>query len=357
MQVRNICFIGRYHLRLHQFWKTIVPYKMERARRGEVEGFLSQHRLQRTRRLDRADVVFARNCPEWTTDRDLTTLRRWINRVDDGSRLIVNPHHSFHQADSKDRAFHTWAQAGLACPQCWELETDPERPDACLEQVCALRESEPRILLRTNNEAASHGLYVVDRDTPTDQVREFLRDLSQRVHTLKRTRRDTRAIAVEYIDARDDEGFAVLARVFVVLGRIVGYFASVSNELQFRVATMTSQCFERWVEANRELRRIVEDPECSAEIVRAVTALGNNVGAVEFLVRDGKPVFLEVNPMWSGVPRRFSFGNEEFEQMVENTEDYWAKEVPNIAENLDVVNFYRRIYDHIADYYETHVAA
>ena len=78
-------------------------------------------------------------------------------------------------------------------------------------------------------------------------------------------------------------------------------------------------------------------------LVLAVAAVGNNTGAVHFLLRDGAPILLEVNPIWGAGPRRYSFGNAGFERLVEQTENFWSKELPNIAYNLDVVRFYREM--------------
>ena len=57
-----------------------------------------------------------------------------------------------------------------------------------------------------------------------------------------------------------------------------------------------------------------------------------------------------MNPLWGAVPRRYSFGNADFERLVEQTEDFWSKELPNVAYDLDVVRFYREMYDYIAEY-------
>ena len=84
-------------------------------------------------------------------------------------------------------------------------------------------------------------------------------------------------------------------------------------------------------------------------MVRSVSTLGHNIGAVDFLLRDDVPVLLEVNPIWGSVPGPYAFGNASFERRVEETESFWTRALPNIVENLDVVAFYRRLYELIAD--------
>lgn len=346
MQSKKICFIGRHNFPRH-CWRNIV-YRLERARPGELEGFRQQTSLRAIRAIANADVVYARNCPEKTDDRGLARLQRMITRVDDGSRLIVNPQDCFLNADSKDRAFSGWSGAGLLCPRHWVLPIDSDPRDV-VDQVRELLQAESRILLRTNNETRSLGLYVVDRDTAADRIVEAVHDLKHRVDRLRRTRSDTRAIAVQYADTRDADGLAILARAFVLFDRIIGYFAVVSDKLQFRVSSMGPELFDRFVAANQRLREIIEDPQRSSEITRSVSCLGNNIGAVEFLIRaDGRPLFLETNPLWGGVPGPYAFGNDEFTKLMQQTEDFWSTELPNIADNLNVVPFYRDMYESIA---------
>ena len=343
MRKQSIWFVGRYDLPPHRWKRAFRP--LERARRGEREGFARQRRLTRTRTPVEADIVFVRNNPEKTTDAALALLQQKIHRVDDGTRLIINPQRDFQTVDSKDRAFSAWTNAGITCPRHWVV-----RPDS-LEWLLALIQTEGRLLLRTNNEATSHGLRIVDRDMSPERVERVLRGLQLRESMHRLRRRDTRIIAVEYIDARDRDGYATLGRAFVLLDRIIGYFASVSDKLEFRVKDMVPEVLERFFVANAQLRKSIAG-SVGEEIVRSVSSLGNNIGAVDFLVQDGQPVFLEVNPIWGEVPGPYAFGNKDFQQLMQKTESRWSKELPNIVENLDVVSFYTNMYDYIGQYAE-----
>jgi biotin carboxylase len=319
-----------------------------------MDGLRGEPRLKRTLIPGRSDIIFARNWPEGTTDTDLAAITRLIERYDDGRRLVTNPQSSFLLADSKDRSYDAWSRAGLQCPRHWVLETDPEDPadPGCVEQALALLETHPRILLRTNNEWEGRNMHFVDRETPADRVREILLQLKEHVAWWRRKRGDMRILVVEYVDTRDAEGYGILARAYVVLDHVFNYHVVVGDGMNIHMRDMTPECYERWLEANREVRRMLADPAISAEIVRAVTSLGNNIGGLDFLVREGKPVFLELNPMWGGTHGGYDFGNEDLRHLLEKTEDRWSKELPNVVENLDVVEFYRRMYTYIADYAE-----
>jgi hypothetical protein len=356
VQTHKIFFTGRR--KSLSFWRKKF-YRIEQTRAGELEGFRAEPRLKRTLIPGRSDIIFARNWPEGTTDTQLAEIVRRIERYDDGRRLIINPQSSFHLADSKDRSFDAWSRAGLECPAHWVLETDPDDPDdlACVEQALALLETHPRILLRTNNEWESRGLYFVERGTTPDRVREILLQLKERVARWGKARSDMRILAVAYVDTRDSEGYGSVFRAYVLLDHVFGYRAMVSKQLDFHLFDMAPDCFERWVEANRELTNMIEDPAFSSKLVRAVTALGNNIGALDFLVRDGEPVFLELNPMWAGFHGPYDMGNEGFQRLLEKTEDRWSKELPNVVELLDVVDFYRRMYAYIADHAERRLQA
>ena len=317
-----------------------------------MDGLRGEPRLRRTLIPGRSDIIFARNRPERTTDSDLAAITRLIERYDDGRRLVINPQSSFLLADSKDRSYDAWSRAGLQCPRHWVLETDPDDPAdlGCVERALALLESHPRILLRTNNEWGGRSTHFVDRETPTDRVREILLQLKKHLTRWRHTRSDTRILAVEYVDTRDAGGYAILTRAYVVLDHVFNYHVVVSDRMNIHMHDMTPECYERWLEANREVRRMFADPAISTEIMRAVTSLGNNIGGLDFLMREGKPVFLELNPVWGGVKGPYDFGNEDFQRLLEKTEDSWSRELPNVVENLDVVEFYRRMYAYIADY-------
>ena len=343
-RARKIFFIGRKHgLR---FWK--VGLKLETKRTGEVAAFRRQRKLRRTLIPGRADIIFARNRPESTTDDQLAALNSFIDRYDDGTRLIVNPLRNFQNADSKDRAFSIWNDAEIPCPRHWVIETDLSDPEdlACVDFVLALRDAESRILLRTNNESAYQGLHVIDGETSPDRIRSVVRDLKAHAARLRPIRRDTKLICVKYIDTRDPEGYATLARAFVVLDRVFCYYALVSKRDFFRAGDMVPDVYDRWLAANVQLRSLMQDSAVASRFVQAVASLGNNIGAVDFLVQDGAPVLLEMNPLWGQI----SFGNNDLVNRITATQDSWSGDLPNIAEFLDYVSFYRRMYESIADY-------
>ncbi|MCZ6786530.1 MAG: hypothetical protein O7E54_05130, partial [Planctomycetota bacterium] len=258
------------------------------------------------------------------------------------------PLRNFQNADSKDRAFSIWTDAGIPCPRHWVIETDPDDPEdlACVDQVLALRDAESRILLRTNNESAYQGLHVIDGDASPDRIRSVVRDLKAHAARLRPIRRDTKLLGVKYIDTRGPEGYATLSRAFVVLDRVFCYYALVSKRDFFRAGDMVPDVYERWLAANRQLRAMIEAPEVASLFVQAVATLGNNIGAVDFLVRDGAPVLLEMNPLWGQI----SFGNRELADRITATRASWSEDLPNIAEFLDYVPFYGRMYEYIADY-------
>lgn len=338
MDTCQIFFVGLSQGR--RLWRN-RPHRLEKHRWGELEGLRAQPRTRRTYRPQKAHVIFARNMPERTSDRQLEELQAFIEPWNKGSRLEVNPLGVFHTVDSKDRAFEAWTRAGLPCPRCWPLDS--------AAQVLSLLETHPRLVLRTNNETQSLGMHIVDRDTSAGELSQIVNSVKTRAAQKRDVRRDTRAIAVEYVDVRDSDGYATLARVFVLFDRIIGYFAVVSDEPVFRVTYQRVETYDRWIEANHALRDLVEDPVRESAIVQAVSSLGTNIGAVDLLLQEGSPVFLEVNPLWGSVPGPYAFGDETFKALLRERESHWSAELPNITENLDVVGFYRRMYGLIAD--------
>ncbi len=338
MEPCRIFFFGLSQGR--RLWRN-RPHRLEKHRRGELEGLRAQPRARRTYRPDKAQVIFARNMPERTSDRQLDELQAFVDPWSNGTHLQINPLDAFHTVDSKDRAFQAWSEAGLPCPRHWQLHS--------VGQVSSLLEAHPRLVLRTNNETQSLGMHVVDRDTSASELTQIVHSLGMRAALMQSRRRDTRAIAVEYIDPRDADGYATLARVFALFDKIIGYFAVVSDEPIFRVTYQRVETYDRWIAANQALRDLVEDPRRGSAIVKAVSSLGTNIGAVDLLLEEGSPIFLEVNPLWGSVPGPYAFGDEDFKAQLREREPHWSRELPNITDNLDVVGFYQRMYGLIAD--------
>ena len=115
--------------------------------------------LERTHFINNADILFFRNRGATTTDKVASSL---LKRVDE-KKLIINDVRSFLNYDSKDRAFKIWNENKLQCPDYISFSLDRINADTnIIEKIYKFYDRYNKILLRTNNETGSEGLYVIN---------------------------------------------------------------------------------------------------------------------------------------------------------------------------------------------------
>ena len=112
---------------------------------------------------------------------------------------------------------------------------------------------------------------------------------------------------------------------------------------------MSKTEINRFIEKNYEFSILL--PKIKNKIIKSVKVLGNNIGAVEFLLVDNKPFFIELNPMWGGHAARNGFGDFEMMKYLLKNQDSLIKKIPNIYKWLDYKSFYKGMYSEIRDYY------
>jgi hypothetical protein len=104
-----------------------------------------------------------------------------------------------------------------------------------------------------------------------------------------------------------------------------------------------------FVSANKEFQDIL--PTIKEDLIKAVKVLGCNIGALEFFIIDGRPCFLELNPIWGGHASRGGFGDKEMMEYLDSNKDKLIAEIPNIYRWLDYKSYYTKMYSIIRDYY------
>ena len=87
------------------------------------------------------------------------------------------------------------------------------------------------------------------------------------------------------------------------------------------------------------------------KILPTAEALGCNIGAVEFLLKNTEPVFIEFNPMWGGNASKLGFGSEDLRNYLENNRDSLENRIPNIYQFTDYKHYYKSLYEGIHNYY------
>ena len=331
----RIYFIGLYQgFRKKKFHDH---YRIERRRRHESEAAVLTGGLRQTFNISEADVIFCRNIPERTTDQDVERIESRIATYRD-SRLIVNDIKSFYASDLKDESYTLWKKAGLLVPNHIVLSD----PKLARSQLDAFKKSYARIILRTNNESGGDGLVILEPNADEKLITATLENLFARVESARKNRKHSRVMAVEFIETTTRSGFSEAYRAHVVLDRVLSFYGVGAQKPEIHYRDASPDDYDYFVDLNLKLHAFMDDPLFRKQIIDGVSILGNNLGAIDFLIKDGQPVFLELNPLWGATLQRSGFG-----PLQPAIRRHWKDvqtRLPGLAEFLKSRQFYRKMY-------------
>ena len=111
---------------------------------------------------------------------------------------------------------------------------------------------------------------------------------------------------------------------------------------------MSKNNLNRFIEINESLCNRI--PDLKETLLRSAKSLGCNLGAVEFFLHDGKPIFIELNPMWGGHASIHGFGNEKMRTYLIENRKILEKRIPNIYNFMDRRAYYKKLYEFIHDH-------
>ena len=315
---------------------------MTNKRKFEEHAFSNLKGIKRTHFISNADILFFRNRGATTTDRMLGSLS---NRVND-NKFIINDIRSFQNYDSKDKSFSIWIDNNLKCPNYISFTLDEIETSDTINKIKEFQKKYGKILIRTNNETGSKGLFVLEE---SDGINKILSILKSRVASLIQERKDTKIICVEYINPKHDDNLHRLYRVHILFDKVLSYYVTTSTRNEFHNADMKLNDLDTFISANIEFQNIL--PTIRDDLIKAVKVLGCNIGALEFFLVDGRPCFLELNPIWGGHASREGFGDKEMMNYLELNKNTLIKDIPKIYTWLDYRSYYTKMYSIIRDYY------
>mgnify|MGYP001234048019 CR=1 FL=1 len=344
MKRSKIYFIGRKQGFGKRRWRLS---HLENRRHKESEGLQeASHCIIQTRFISQADSIWVRVRPEFTTDKEVIRINQRLETYRK-EKTIINDTSSFYNYDSKDRTFGIWEKENIPCPEFLPISLIDAGNDidSTIARIKEFIDEHGKAFLRTNNETAANGIALLERDTPMQEVNEKLKILINRCKDFLQQRKDTRIVLVQFINPKTDQSFNDIYRVHLLLGKVISYYVVTANLDVFHNCDMDLNSLNRFIELNTSISEVVEKHK--ETILRASEVLGCNLGAIEFFIRDGKPIFLEFNPMWGGQASKIGFGNSKFQSyLVENKKDL-SEKIPNVYSFLNYKNYYRDLFKNI----------
>ena len=344
MKPSNIFFIGRKQgVGLRRFRLS----HLENRRPEESEGLRRANlSIRQVRFLRNADVIWVRVRPEFTTDKERRRIKQRL-RPFRGQIPIINDIVVFDQYDCKDITFSIWKEHGIDCPDfiSFDIFQDTYNRADTVEQILKFLHKYEKIVLRTNNETAAKGMYILNSNVIEKDINTIVDDLENRCRMFFPKRSGTRLIAVEFINSQDSAGYIDLYRAHILMGQIISYYAVTSKQDIFHNVDMEEQCMERFIKLNEDLNDKIES--LNDQILQASNVLECNLGAIEFFLVDNKPIFIEFNPMWGGHASMIGFGNTIVQNYLETNKKELEERIPNIYAWLNYPNYYKELFEKI----------
>tara|TARA_B110000438_G_scaffold95958_1_gene95145 strand:+ start:1274 stop:2347 length:1074 start_codon:yes stop_codon:yes gene_type:complete len=320
---------------------------LENRRKLESEGLRDAYqKIKQVRSINNADVIWVRVRPEHTTDHQRQVIEKRIkNRRK--KIPIINDICIFDNYDCKDISFDLWKKNDIKCPD--HLTIVPESVqkyfNETIQDISFFIRKNKKIFLRTNNETASNGMFILDTSSTEKEIEETLSILINRCKSFFLTRRATRIIAVKFISPVQENNYQDLYRVHILFGKILSFYAVTSKRDIFHNVDMDHNDIDRFIQLNEHLCN--EMPNLKDTVIKSAESLGCNLGAVEFFLLDGQPLFIELNPMWGGHASMHGFGDKRMQTYLISNRNSLEKRIPNIYQFMDRKDYYKNLYEQI----------
>lgn len=320
---------------------------LENRRRYEVHGLrdASQSIIQ-TRWIKNADVIWVRVRPEHTTDRQRHLIEIRLKNIR-GQIPVINDVNVFNNYDCKDQTLQIWGEKSVSCPLFMKINLEKNSDDfkSAVKDISQFIDQHKSIFLRTNNETASLGMYILTKTSTKDEINIALKSLVTRCQTQRKKRSSISIMATQFIKSDNNSDYQDLYRAHVLFGKILSFYVVTSKKTIFHNIDMEESDIHRFINLNESLCKTM--PTLKKEILDAVSTLGCNLGAIEFFLVKGKPIFIEVNPMWGGHASIHGFGNDKMQAHLIKNRKKLEYRIPNIYNFMDCRDYYRKLYEFI----------
>ena len=247
---------------------------------------------------------------------------------------------NFLYIDNKDLTFDIWGKNNVKYPYfCLLYPNNIQKSIEKIVQMLSIKES---ILLRINNRTGGTSMIKIDQTTPQDIMITKLDSLINKTLHYQKKRPQTNIMAVEHIN-NGTKKYNYSFRVHVLVNEIVSYYVGISKKLVVSMSDLECDDLDEFVHANIILIQLMEDAKFRQKIIRAVTSI-TNMGAIDFLLIDNEPIFLEINPIWKGNFFEKNFGNNAILLDWFYKKPELKKIIPNIFEFKSPIQYWEKFY-------------
>jgi len=331
-----IHFVGRR--------QGIIPFSntnwfLENSRNQELAGIRKIPNIKIINSKKKADIIFVRNKPESTTDKQVQKINSVINphRKD---KLVINDIKDFNKIDNKDITFTIWKNNDVRCPDYCVL--NPLNMDQSIEQITTMLLKKGSILLRINNRTGGTAMKKIDSNFEKQNIIQQLEKLSTKVIDYRQARALTNLIAVEHIN-NGKGNYTHAFRAHILNDEIISFYVAISKSLVVSMTKLEDGDLNEFIRINLKFAELLNDDSFKREILKAMSSI-TNMGAVDFLLVDDKPIFLEINPMWKGNFFEKNFGDNQILLDWFYKKPGLEKIIPNVFQFKNPIEYWKNFY-------------
>jgi len=331
-----IHFIGRR--------QGIIPYSntnwfLENSRNQELAGIRNIPNINIVNSKKKADIIFVRNKPESTTDQQVKKIDSAIkdHRTD---KLVINDIKDFNNVDNKDITFTIWRNNNVRCPDYCVL--NPLNIDESIEQITTMLSTKESILLRINNRTGGTAMKKIEPHFEKQNIIQQLEKLSTQVMDYRETRALTNLIAVEHIK-NGNGNYTHAFRAHILNDEIISFYVAISKSLVVSMTQLEDGDLNEFIRINLKFAELLNNDSFKKKILKAMSSI-TNMGAVDFLLVDDKPIFLEINPMWKGNFFEKNFGDNKILLDWFYNKPELEKIIPNVFQFKNPIKYWGNFY-------------
>jgi hypothetical protein len=186
---------------------------------------------------------------------------------------------------------------------------NPLNIDESIEQITTMLSTKESILLRINNRTGGTAMKKIKPHFDKQNIIQQLEKLSIKVMDYRETRALTNLIAVEHIK-NGNENYTHAFRAHILNDEIISFYVAISKSLVVSMTKLEDGDLNEFIRINSKFAELLNDDSFKKKILNAMSSI-TNMGAVDFLLVDDEPIFLEINPMWKGNFFEKDFGDNQ----------------------------------------------
>ena len=337
----SIYLIGRRQ-GLYPF--TNSRWFLENSRYKELTGLRNVPQLKIVNSIKKSDIIFIRNKPESTTDQQVKKIDSVIkdHRAD---KLVINDVKDFNNVDNKDITFNIWKNNDVRCPDYCVL--NPLDIDESIEQITTMLSTKESILLRINNRTGGTAMKKINSNFANKDIVQLLEKLSTKVLDYRNARVHTNIIAVEHIN-NGNGNYTHAFRAHILNDEIISFYVAISKTLVVSMTKLEASDLNEFVRINTKFSDLMKNDVFKKKILKAMKSI-TNMGAVDFLLVDDEPIFLEINPMWKGNFFEKNFGDNKILLDWFYNKPELEETIPNVFQFKYPIKYWEKFYTTIVN--------